>query len=171
MISFPHPHHSEQKHCTRQSLQNPSLLLLSCFIYSLLLLFNYSCPYFPPTLSSSPPNTTSHHHSYPTLAFSIDPVYMILDDPSLYFLCYPPPLPYGYCQCLWLYFASFFALLIRFHIGEIIWYLSFTTWLISLSKILSSSIPLLLQRVEVLSFCCVLFHCVNVPQYFDPLIY
>ena len=49
-------------------------------------------------------------------------------------------------------------------IGEIMWYMSFTTWLISLNIMLS--IPsMLLQRV-VLSLCCTVFHCVNVPKFF-----
>ena len=44
------------------------------------------------------------------------------------------------------------------------WYMSFTTWLISLNIMLS--IPsMLLQRV-VLSFCCTVFHCLNVPPFF-----
>ena len=57
--------------------------------------------------------------------------------------------------------------------GEIIWYLSLTFWLISLSIMLSSSFNAVTKgRKEfLLSFCCVGFHCVNVPQFIDPLIY
>ena len=49
-------------------------------------------------------------------------------------------------------------------IGEIIWYLSFTAWLITLSIILSSSIHE--WQELLLSFCCVVFHCVNVPVFY-----
>ena len=59
----------------------------------------------------------------------------------------PLPLPLrslSFCYlfpCLWFYFARLFILLIGCDlIGEIIWYLSFTVWLTSLSIILSSSI-------------------------------
>ena len=62
---------------------------------------------------------------------------------------YPLPLsslPSGYCQfVLCFHIASSFCSFVCFvdyvpFIGEIIWYLSFTAWLISLSIILSSSI-------------------------------
>ena len=48
--------------------------------------------------------------------------------------------------------------------GEIIWYLSLTAWLISLSIMLSSSIHAVGKGYKLLlSLCCVEFHCVNVP--------
>ena len=55
-------------------------------------------------------------------------------------------------------------------IGEIIWYLSFTTWLTSLSIMLSSSIHTVTKGRSSF-FCCLIFHCVNVPLFFHPLIY
>ena len=51
--------------------------------------------------------------------------------------------------------------------GEIIWYLSLSAWLISLSSIHD----VMKGRSSFFSFCCVVFHCVNVPQCFDPLIF
>ena len=48
-------------------------------------------------------------------------------------------------------------------ISKIIWYLSFANWFISLSII--SPLPSMLSKRQefFLSFCCVVFHCVNVP--------
>ena len=50
-------------------------------------------------------------------------------------------------------------------IGEI----SFSSWLVSLSIMLFSSIHAVTMGRS--SFCCIVFHCVNLPQFFDPLIY
>ena len=116
-----------------------------------LLLFNYSCPHFtPPTqlLSSALPSPISHIQSFPSLLFlSMGPLYMFLDDPSPSLPSYPPlPSPQVTFS---LFFISMslvlFCLLVCFvHyiplISDIIWYLSFTAWLISLSIMLSSSI-------------------------------
>ena len=56
--------------------------------------------------------------------------------------------------------------------GEIIWYLSLNAWLISLSIKLSSSIHAVCCKGYklLLSLCCIEFHCVNVPQFLDPLV-
>ena len=48
------------------------------------LLFKYNCPLFPP-----PPTPTSHTQSYPSLALSMGPLYLFLDNPSPAFPCYP----------------------------------------------------------------------------------
>ena len=102
---------------------------------------------FPPLLSSTPLTLTSHSQYYPSLALSVGPLYMLLDDPFHSFphhLSLPSPL-----VTVSLFFISMFlvivCLLVCFVnevplIGEIIWYFSFTTWLISLSIVLSSSI-------------------------------
>ena len=57
--------------------------------------------------------------------------------------------------------------------GEIIWYLSLTAWLISLSIRLSSSIHAVAKgRSSFLSAAeCSIVPQLNVPQFFDPLIY
>ena len=76
-------------------------------------LFKYSCLHFPVTLSPTPPNPTSHPQSYPFLALFMGPLYMFLDDPSLSFL---GTVSCSLFQCVWLYFAYLFVLLIRFHL-------------------------------------------------------
>ena len=102
---------------------------------------------FWPSLSSSPPTPTSHHQSYRPLALSMGPRHMFLGDPSPSSPCYPPP-P-SPLVTISLFFISMslviFWLLVCIVvyvplIGEIMWYLSFTSWLISLSILLSSSI-------------------------------
>ena len=74
-------------------------------------------------------------------------LYMFLDNPVLSFPCYPTPLSPLVIRSLFFISMSLvlFCLLVCFVdyiplIGEIIWYLPFTTWLISLSITLSSSI-------------------------------
>ena len=47
--------------------------------------------------------------------------------------------------------------------GEIIWYLSLTTWLISLGIMLSSSIHAVAKGISLFFLCCIEFHCVNIP--------
>ena len=110
-------------------------------------------PISTPPISSTPPTPTSHPQSYPTLALSMGLFYMLLDDPSPSFLHYPLPPPLqlqSVCslfQYLWLYFVCLFILSIVCFvtykaplIGEVIRYLSFTTWLILLIIMLSNSI-------------------------------
>ena len=82
----------------------------------------------------------------PPLALSMCPLYMFLDGSSPIFPHYPSPAPLwslSVCflfQCFWLYFACVCFVDQVPLIGEIICYLSFTAWLISLSIMLSSSI-------------------------------
>ena len=105
-------------------------------------------PHYSP-LSYSP--STSPIQSFPLLSLSMCPLHMFLD-PSLTFPFYPPPaspLRRAMGRGINLFFVSMslvlFCSLICFVdkvplIGEIIWYLSFSVWLISLSIMLSSSI-------------------------------
>ena len=101
----------------------------------------------PLPLPSSPPTPTSHLQSYPlwlcpwvlyacslTMLPLLSPVYP--PAPSLWLL-----LVCSLFQYLWLYFACLFVLLIRFHLQVRSYGICvFTTWLISLSIMLSSSI-------------------------------
>ena len=115
-----------------------------------------------------------HPQSIHTLALSMGPLYMFLDDPSPSFPHYPSlPSP---LVTVSLFFISMslviFYLLVCFVdqvplIGEIILYLSFTPWLISLSMILSRSMYAVRKgRKELLFiFGCIVFHCVNVPVF------
>ena len=54
------------------------------------------------------------------LALTMGPLYMFLNHPSPSFSCYPlPPWLMSVCslfQCLWLYFACLFVLLIKFYL-------------------------------------------------------
>ena len=108
-----------------------------------LMLFNYLIT--PPFPYPSPPPTFNPFPS--PLSLSMGPLYMFLKDPSSSFPHYPPfPSP--------LVTVSFFFIsmsLVVFHslvcfgdyislVNEIICFLSFITWLISLSIILSSFI-------------------------------
>ena len=87
----------------------------------------------------------------------------------------PPPLwSLSVCSlflCLWFCFAHLFCWLGSTYRGDHIWYLFFTAWIISLSIMLSSSIHCGEGWEFLLSFCCIVFHCVNVPQFFNALIY
>ena len=113
------------------------LIIFSSFFF--LLLFKYSCLHLLPTLAIP----TSDLQYYPTLALSVGPLYMFLDNLSPFFPINPSHLPSGYCQFI-LYLTSLvlFCSLVCFVdqvplIGEMIWYLSFTAWLTSLSLMLS----------------------------------
>ena len=83
-------------------------------------------------------------------------------------------LPSDYCQIVlnfnvssYVCFASFFVDYVPVK-GEIIWYLSLTTWIISLSIMLSNSIHTIAKGISYFFLCCVEFHCVNVPLFLDP---
>ena len=121
-------------------MKNSDGLYFFIYFLNFLLLFNYTCPHFPPLLSPALPSSTFHiqFSPQPLLSLSMGPVYIFLD------LLFPllSPLLSGHCHFV-LYFhdpgSILFSCLFPL-IGEIIWYLSFTTWLISLSLILSNSI-------------------------------
>ena len=111
------------------------------FLSVFLLLFKYSCPHFSPITFHLP----AHPH-LPPLSLSVGPLYMFLDDPSPSFPHYSPTS--SLLVTVSFFFISMslvpFCLLVCFVdqvplIGEIIWYLSFTACLISLSIMLSSS--------------------------------
>ena len=136
------------------------LLRFSIFVFDKISMFTYVnlwiffiCDFLINVPIQSP---FSHHHFplphlppaiLPPLALSMGPLYMFLDDPSLPLPHYISlPLPLGTVS---LFFISMslvlFCSLVCFvdyvpPIGEVIWYLSFTTWLISLSIMLSRSI-------------------------------
>ena len=103
-------------------------------------------------------------------------VYVLQLTPSSPFI--QSPLFPGICQSVpHIHNASvLFCLLVDFvhyipHISKIIWYLSFSDWLILLSIIISRT-SMLSQRVRVHSFYShIVFHCVNVSQLFYPLIH
>ena len=129
---------------------------------------------FPPPLSPHLPTPTSHPPSVHLLALSMGPLYMFLDPSPFFPYCPLLPTPLVTVR-LFLITMSLviFYLLVCFVdsvplIGEIIWYLSFTAWLISLSMMLSSSIYAVAKGGSsfLLSFCCVVFHCVSVLESF-----
>ena len=102
---------------------------------------------FPLPFSPAPPTPTSYPQSFPPLALSMGPLYMFLDKPSPSFPD-DPPAP-SLLVTVSLFFISMslviFCLLVCFvdYVpvkGEIIWCLSFTAWLTSLSIMLSISI-------------------------------
>ena len=112
--------------------------------------FKYSCVYFYPTTPHCPTHPCLSPSNLCLLALSMCPLWKFLDGLSPIFPDYPLPPPLwllSVCssfQCLWLYFVCLFVWLGPLR-GEILWYLSFTTWIISLSMILSGSILILLM--------------------------
>ena len=122
--------------------------ILFYFMLLLLLLFKYSCVHFPPTTLSCPT------HSY--LPPSILPPFVFVHVSFMHVPWWPFPF-FPHCYHLLpspLVTVSLFLISMSLVIfcllfssidyvpvkGEIIWYLSFTTWLTSLSILLSSSI-------------------------------
>ena len=77
-------------------------------------------PFLPPPFSPTPLASTSHPQSYPPLALSTGPSYVLLEDPSSSFPHYP--IPAGYCQFVLYFnvsgyiFTCLFVLLTRFHL-------------------------------------------------------
>ena len=59
----------------------------------------------------APPTLTSYPQSYPTLAFSMCPLYMFLDDPSQFSPIMAFHLPSGYCQFVFYFNVSGYILL------------------------------------------------------------
>ena len=109
-------------------------------------MFKYSCLHFCPTSAHCLTYPHLPPSNLPPLALSTCSLYMLLDGPSPIFSHYPlSPVPSSYCQ-FDLYFNVSGCILLACLfcyvtlIGEIIWYLSFTVWLISLSIMPSSSI-------------------------------
>ena len=136
-----------------------------CFL-KFLLLFNYSCM---PFLPIPPPSPTS------TLPLDFVHVSFIVvpENPSP---SVPSPLSSGYCYIVLNFSVVIFCLLFSFvdYVpvkDEIIWYLSFTAWLISLSIILSSSIHAVAKGRSSFFLCAALsitkkvLQCVNIPVF------
>ena len=118
------------------------------FIFKFLLLFNYICPHFSPYSPLYWSHSTSHIQSSSTVIFvhgSFIHVPWLDPSPSFPHLSLSP-LPSGHCQFVPYFHISGSILLICLFcllsplISEIIRYLPFAAWLISLSIILSSSI-------------------------------
>ena len=114
-------------------------------------MFSYSCLGFFPIAVLCPVSQLPQSIPLPHCSCSVS----IMASPLFLLLCFPLPLlspviplpsPSGHCQfafiskslalfCSFVSFADYVSL-----IGEIIWYVYFTTWLTSLSIMLSSSI-------------------------------
>ena len=131
--------------------------------------------------STPPLAPTSHPWSYPPLALSMCPLYIFLDDPSPFFFPVTSPYLSGYCQFV-LYFnvsgVSGYILLAYLFC----WLSSTYRW--DHMVFVYHCLAYFTQHNAVrfhpcccegwqffLSFCCIVFHCVNVPLFFDPLIY
>ena len=91
------------------------------------------------------------------------------ENPSPFSLHYPLPPPLwslSVCSlfpCPWFYFACLFVLLIRFHLYVRSHGICLSlAWFTSLSIMLSRLIQAVARSRFLLSFCCVVFHCVNV---------
>ena len=147
----------------------------SCFIIQVEL-SPFSRHHFPP----SPPTPTSHPPTFPTLALSMGPLYMFLDDPSLSFSCYLPPSSTLVTFSLFfisvsLVIVCLFVLLIRFYLqvrSGILKVFVFHCLAHFTQHNFLQFHPCCHKAQELLlSLCCVEFHCVNAPQLFDPLIY
>ena len=97
-------------------------LILFIYLY-FLLLFKYSFSIFTPTRPHTPPHPHLPPSNLPPLALSMGPLYMFLDGPFPISPPYPSPAASPWLlsvcslfQCLWLYFACLFVLLVRFHL-------------------------------------------------------
>ena len=149
------------------------------FIYIFLLFFKYSCLHFYCTIALCPTHPHLPPSNLPPLALSMCPSYMLLDGRSpIFFLLSLSHLLSGYCQFVLYFNVSGSIWLVCFVawiplIVEIIWYLSFTAWLISLSIMLSSAIHAVTKDRSSFFFSFyVVFHHINVPpSFFYPPIY
>ena len=137
------------------NFKNYILEMIPCQIY---INFFYCCSstvvsIFIPPRPPTPPIPASYPQT--PLALSMCPLYMYLDNPSPIFSHYPfSPSPLVTVH-LFLISKSLviFFLLVCFVdqvplTGKSIWYLSFTTWLISLSIMLSRSIHAVAKRTS-----------------------
>ena len=130
---------SGKEHSLREYLRYSNL---KQYLFSLyfLFLFKHSCLHPHPTMLPHSTHPCLAPSNLPLLALSMCPLYMFLDGPSPVSPHYPFPL--SPLVTLSLFFISvslvIFCLLVCSVdqvplIGNIIWYLSFTTWLISLN--------------------------------------
>ena len=120
------------------------------FLFSFFNLFFYCCSstvvclsshYSPPAQPSSPPSRDSTPLGFVHMSYFI----VVPKNPSPFSPIILSYLPSGYCLFVLYFNVSGYILLACFFDyvpvkGEIIWYLSFTAWLISPSIMLSSSI-------------------------------
>ena len=91
----------------------------SLFQISFLLLFKYSCLRFHPTMPPYPTHPHLPPSNPPPLALPMCPLYVFLNGPSPIIPLPSPLWLLSVCslfQCLWLYFACLFVLIIRFHL-------------------------------------------------------
>ena len=151
----------------------------------MLLLFSYSCPYFPPLLSAAlccPIHPSPHlpHSILPTLlSQSVGPLCMFLDFTLPLLSPFSPSHPSSLVTVT-LFFISMslvlFCSLVCFvhqvpHLGEIKGIHLSPLGLFHLAYALQFHPCCRKGQKFLLSLCCVVFHCVNIPQVFDPLIY
>ena len=107
------------------------LFILLAFIYLIqsfhlcwfffFLLFKYNCLHFHPIMLPLPTHPHLPISNPPSLALSMCPSYMLLDSPPI--IPYYPSLSSSLIlldcslfQCIWLYFACLFVLLLRLHL-------------------------------------------------------
>ena len=140
------------------------------------MLFFYSCPKFFP-FSILCPSHPPILQASPTLFFYVcgSFIHVLLPVPPLSFQHYPSPC---HCQSVlcfhlsgsFLFVSLFCSLDFSYRWDHMVF---FFHWLISLSIMFSSSIHAVTKGKSslFLSFCRVVVHCVNVAQFFDPLIY
>ena len=133
--------------------------MLFVFIY---LLIYYFSPF---AINSHPPsNQSTHCCPCPWVIHTCS-----LTSPFPFFPLFSPPLPSGRFPLfhISMFMVLFCSLVYVVHLippmSEIIGYLSFTPWLISLSVIVSSFIHAVAKGRN--SFFCIVFHCVNVPHF------
>ena len=127
------------------------------------LLSHHTCPHHP--LSILHPMT-----------LSMSLLYLFLEDPfpsSAHYHIIPPPLSSGYCQCslfqcLLLYFACLFVLLIKLHLQERSYGIVFhCLGNFTQHNALQTHLCCHKGQELFLSFYCIIFHHVNVPQFLN----
>ena len=124
-----------------------SICYIFYFFLIYLLLFNYSCMPFPPSLHPTPGEPTSLPPLHPPPWICSCVLYSSSCNPLYPLSPPPPPTPALAIVTLFLTSMSLVIFCLLFPSiayvpvkGEIIWYLSLTSWLISLSIMLSSFI-------------------------------
>ena len=128
-----------------------------CFLIFKILIFIV----FPLPFSLLTPRLRPHNHH--TVVHVHECFFLLVQ--SLHPLNYP----FQLSSCSPFMSLSLFSLLVQFvyeipHIGEIIWYFSFSDWLISLSIMFSRSIYTVTNgKIFFFHYGQVVFHCVNVP--------